>query len=233
MNSESNSNNIKSWSEKDRPREKMLAKGIASLSDSELLAILIRTGTKEKTALDVAKEMLQKVDFNLDTLGKKSIAELKKIKGIADVKAVTIAAALELGRRRQSNPDIEKKAIESSREIYEYIGSSLSDLDHEQFWVIFLNNGRKIISKQHLFTGGISNVMADVKIIFKAAVENLATGIILVHNHPSGNLGASQADIAITEKIKEAGKLFDIYLADHIIIAGKNYFSFRDSDLLW
>lgn len=232
MKAENNNTNIKSWSEEDRPREKMMSKGMSSLSDSELLAILIRTGTKQKTALDIAKEILQTVNYNLDDLGKKSIAELKKTKGIADVKAVTIAAALEMGRRRQSTPDMEKKSMQSSREVFEYIGPLLADLDHEQFWVIFLNNAMKVISKQNFFKGGVTNVIADAKLIFKAAVEHLATGIILVHNHPSGNLKPSHSDIVLTEKIKEAGKLFDIMLADHLIIADRNYLSFRDEGLI-
>lgn len=158
MNQEKNPDNIKSWSEEDRPREKLLLKGIASLSDAELIAILIRTGTKQKTAIDLAKEVLQTVEYDLNALGKKSVKDLKKIKGIADVKAVTIAAALEIGRRRQNFPEIEKKSLQSSSDVFDHIGATLADLDHEEFWVIFLNNSLKVIHKQSFFVGGVTSV---------------------------------------------------------------------------
>jgi DNA repair protein RadC len=223
---------IKEWSADDRPREKLLAKGIASLSDAELIAIIISSGTKEESAVDVSKKILNLVSNNLNELGKLGIAELKKIKGIGEAKAISIVAALELGRRRKVSEVTERIKITSSNAIYQLFHPLLADLPHEEFWVVFLNRSNKIIDKQKISQGGISGTVTDVRIILKMAIEKFATSLILCHNHPSGNNKPSDADITITKKIKESGILMDITLLDHLIITDGNYYSFADEGLL-
>lgn len=223
---------IKEWALEDRPREKLLNKGIPALSDAELLAILIGSGTKEETAVDIAKRILNNVTNNLHELGKQEVADLKKIKGIGEARAITIISALELGRRRKVSDVLEKTKITSSNDIYEYFNHYIADLPHEEFWVIYLNRANKIIDKLKISQGGVSGTVADVKIILKNALQKLASSIIICHNHPSGNTKPSEADIKITKKIKEACILIDINVLDHIIITEKEYFSFADEGLL-
>lgn len=223
---------IKHWAAEDRPREKLLLKGRASLTDAELIAILLGTGTASFSALDLAKKVLQSTANNLDELAKLEIADLIKTKGIGEAKAITIVAALELGRRRKELAITEKPKITSSRDAFEQVSSDLMDLPHEEFWIILTNRANRIIKKQQISSGGVAGTVADPKLIFKLAIAELASGLILAHNHPSGNLYASQADIALTKKIKEAGNLLEIQLLDHIIVAGKRYFSFADEGML-
>ncbi len=224
--------NIKSWSPEDRPREKLLLKGTSALSDAELIAILIGSGTAKLSAVDVAKKVLSHVENNLDSLAKLSIKELMKAKGIGEAKAITIVAALELGRRRKDQSPDEKPKIEGSKTAFDLIKGDLMDLPHEEFWVILLNRANRIIRKKRVSEGGVSGTVADPKIIFKLAVDELASGIIVVHNHPSGNLKPSESDINLTKKIKEAGKVLEIALLDHLIIAHDRYFSFADEGLI-
>lgn len=222
---------IKNWAEQDRPREKLLQKGINSLSDAELLAILISSGTKKLSAVDLAKVILSEAENNLHLLGKKTINDLIKINGIGQAKAITIIAALELGKRRK-NADLQQIKIRSSKEVYEIMQPILGDLPHEEFWVIYLNRSMKVIEKKRISIGGISATVIDIKIVLKSAIENLASSIILAHNHPSGNNNPSEQDKEITQKIKKAADLLEIKINDHIIIADRNYFSFADNLIL-
>lgn len=224
--------NIKSWSPEDRPREKLLLKGTSALSDAELIAILLGSGTAKLSAVDVAKKVLSHVENNLDSLAKLSIKELMKAKGIGEAKAITIVAALELGRRRKEQSPEEKPKIDGSKTAFDLIKGDLMDLPHEEFWVILLNRANRVIRKKRVSEGGVSGTVADPKIIFKLAVDELASGIIVVHNHPSGNLKPSESDINLTKKIKEAGKVLEIALLDHLIIAHDRYFSFADEALI-
>jgi DNA repair protein RadC len=224
--------NIKSWSPEDRPREKLLSKGIASLSDAELIAILIGSGTAKLSAVDVAKKVLAYVENNLDSLAKLTVKELMKAKGIGEAKAITIVAALELGRRRKDQSPDEKPKIEGSKTAFDLIKGDLMDLPHEEFWVMVLNRANRMVRKKRVSEGGVSGTVADPKIIFKLAVDELASGIIVVHNHPSGNLKPSESDINLTKKLKEAGKVLEIALLDHLIIAHDRYFSFADEGLI-
>jgi DNA repair protein RadC len=223
---------IKNWATEDRPREKLLLKGKATLSDAELIAILLGTGTASLSAVDVAKKVLQATTNNLDELAKLSVKDLMKIKGIGEAKAITIVAALELGRRRKALTTDEKVKIVTSKDAYDLCQADLMDLPHEEFWVILTNRAQRVIKKQQISLGGVAGTVVDPKIIFKLALEELASGIILIHNHPSGNLTASQADILLTNKLKESGRLLDVQILDHLIIAGKNYLSFADEGLL-
>ena len=223
---------ITEWAVEDRPREKLIIKGAASLSDAELLGILISSGTKEKSAVDLGRELLGYADNNLNSLGKLSVNDLKKIHGIGAAKAVTIIAALELGRRRKLAEALHSQKINDSKDIAEIFQPLLADLPHEEFWILFLNKSNRIISKMKLSQGGVSGTVTDVRIIMKKAIEHLASGIIVCHNHPSGNINPSESDIQITNKIKESGKLFDIQLYDHLIISDKDYYSFADNGLL-
>lgn len=224
---------IKSWAEEDRPREKLLLKGKAALSDAELIAILLRTGVKGTSALDLAKKILQKAANNLNELGKLSVSDIKKLeKGLGDTKAITIVAALELGRRRQASEIREKPVIKSSRDLFDYIYPDVADLRHEEFYAIYLNRANRVIAHKHISTGGVSGTVADVRIVMKHAVEMLASSVIAVHNHPSGNLKPSQQDIDLTKRLKEAGRVLEIQLLDHLIIGEKNYYSFADEGML-
>lgn len=223
---------IKQWAKDDRPREKLLLNGAATLSDSELLAILIHNGSKEKTAVDLAKDVLKLSKDNLSELGKLSVKELIKVKGIGEAKAVTISAALELGRRRQASGTLQKKIITTSNDIADYLVAKLKDYRHEVFAVIYLNRSNKINHFEIVSEGGITGTVADPRIILKKALEEDAVSIILCHNHPSGSLKPSRADEDLTHKIKEAAKYFDIRVLDHMIVSDAGYFSFADEGLL-
>ncbi|MDA3779554.1 MAG: DNA repair protein RadC [Bacteroidales bacterium] len=221
---------IKDWAQEDRPREKLLLKGINSLSDTEILAILIGTGSKNETAVDLSKKILSRVNNNLHELGKLSINELIKNKGIGEAKAITIIAALEIGRRRKLSDIINKQQISKSSDVFEVFHPLLSDLPHEEFWILLLNRSNKITSKIKISQGGITGTVIDVKIIIKTALEKLASSIILCHNHPSGNINASDADNKITNKLIEAAKLFEIQVLDHIIIGDNKFYSYADDN---
>ncbi|MDH4057413.1 MAG: DNA repair protein RadC [Cyclobacteriaceae bacterium] len=224
--------NIKKWAAEDRPREKLILKGTSALSDTELIAILLGTGTASMSAVDVAKNILQNVGNNLDDLARLSVKDLTKIKGIGEAKAITIVSALELGRRRKEASPQTRLKVSGSKDAYDFVKGDMMDLSHEEFWVLLLNRANRIIKKQQISLGGVHGTVADPKIIFKLALEELASGIIVAHNHPSGNLTPSQQDIDLTKKLKEAGKLLEVQLLDHLIVAGKNYFSFADEGML-
>jgi len=223
---------IKQWAKDDRPREKLLFNGAATLSDSELLAILIHNGSKEKSAVELAKDILKLCKDNLSELGKLSVKDLMKVKGIGEAKAISIAAALELGRRRQTSGTLQKKIISTSKDIAEYCLVKLKDYRHEVFAVLFLNRANKINHFEIVSEGGITGTVADPRIILKKALEEDAVSIILCHNHPSGSLKPSRADEDLTHKIKEAAKYFDIRVLDHMIVSDAGYFSFADEGLL-
>jgi len=223
---------ITDWAVEDRPREKLVLKGTASLSDAELLGILISSGTKDKSAVDLGRELLGIVNNNLNSLGKLTISDLKKLNGIGPARAVTIAAALELGRRRKLAEIPEVPQIKCSKDVADIFQPLLSDLAHEEFWILYLNRSNKVIDRNKLSQGGISGTVTDVRMVMKRAIECLASGIIVCHNHPSGNLNPSESDSKITQKIKEAGNLMDIQLLDHLIISDKDYYSFADNGLL-
>ncbi len=223
---------IKNWSIDDRPREKLISKGINSLSNAELIAILIGSGNKKETAVDLSKNILSKVNNNLNELGKLSIDDFKSFNGIGDAKAITIIAALELGRRRKLTEAINKTKIAHSKDIFNIFQPILSDLPYEEFWVLCLNRQNKIIEKHKVSQGGIAGTVIDVKIILKLAVNELASSIILCHNHPSGNITPSSNDKKITDKLKKASDYFDIKIIDHIIVADDKYFSFADENLI-
>jgi len=223
---------IKEWAVEDRPREKMLTKGVRSLSDAELIAILIGSGNLEETAVEVSRRILISVNNNINELGKKSIADLQKFKGIGPAKAITIAASMELGRRRKETEPDEKPKIVTSSDVARIFKPLLSDLVHEEFWVLFLNRNNLVLDKLMVSQGGLTGTIIDVRIILKTALDKLACSLILCHNHPSGNLNPSEADKEITRKIKEAGKHMDIPVLDHLIIANDAYFSFADQGLI-
>jgi DNA repair protein RadC len=219
---------IKSWALEDRPREKLLSKDIRYLTDAELVSIIIRAGNKNESAVELSKKILESVDHKLNKLGKLTLNDLQRFKGIGEVKAITIIAALELGKRRKSEEIIEKQKISNSLDIFDYFKPKLGDLDHEEFWILFLNHGHRILNDYKLSHGGISETAIDIRLILKNALERHATTIIVCHNHPSGNVRPSNEDIKITKKIKDACKLMDISLLDHIIVTDNNYYSFAD-----
>jgi DNA repair protein RadC len=223
---------IKSWAEDDRPREKLISKGRQALSDSELLAILLASGSREETAVQLAQRILQENKNSINELAKLQLNDLKKFKGVGEAKAVTIAAALEIGRRRTDESLEEKIKISSSKHAYSILKSKLSDLPHEEFWVLFMSRSNSVIKTECISKGGISGTVVDIRLILKPAIECLASSIILAHNHPSGNLKASQEDINLTKKTKEAAKLMDISLQDHLIIGDQAYLSFADEGML-
>ncbi|MEP7373140.1 MAG: DNA repair protein RadC [Chitinophagaceae bacterium] len=227
-----NKHPIKEWAKDDRPREKLLLRGSENLSNSELLAILIHNGTREKTAVDLGKEILKLGKDNLNELGKLTVKEFMKIKGIGEAKAITIAAALELGRRRQASASLEKAIITTSTDMANYLRSALKDYRHEVFAVVFLNRANKVNHFEIVSEGGITGTIADPRIILKKALESDAVSIILSHNHPSGSLKPSRADQELTIKIKEAAKYFDIRVIDHIIVSEDGYYSFSDEGIL-
>jgi len=224
--------NIKSWSPEDRPREKLLLKGTSALSDAELVAILIGSGTPKLSAVELSKKILLLGNNNLNELARLSVKDLIKIKGIGEAKAITIVAALELGRRRKEQDPEEKPKITSSKDAFDLLKGEMMDLPKEEFWVLLMNRANRVIKKKKVSEGGVSGTVADRKIIFKLALEELASGIIVAHNHPSGNLQASQSDIDLTKKLREAGKFLEIQLLDHIIIANQKYLSFADEGMI-
>ncbi|MEI9956677.1 MAG: DNA repair protein RadC [Ferruginibacter sp.] len=226
------STSIKNWAVDDRPREKMIAKGAEVLSNSELLAILINNGSKDKSAVDLAKEVLKLGHDNLIELGKLSLKDLQRVKGIGIAKAITIAAALELGRRRQAAATLDKPIVQSSKDIAHYLTAVLKDYTYEVFAVLFLNRANKINHFEIISRGGITGTVADPRIILKKALEEDATSIVLSHNHPSGSLRPSRADEELTKKIIEAAKYFDIKVIDHIIVSEEGYYSFADDGLM-
>ncbi len=223
---------IKNWAEDDRPREKLLLKGKHSLSNAELIAILIGSGSSELSAVDLAKTILNSSNNNLIELSKLSVTDLMKFRGIGQAKAISIIAALELGKRRRSEDVLEKGKIISSRDAFEVFQGILSDSQYEEFWMLLLNKANKIIKKINISEGGISGTVADPKKIFKLALENNASSIILSHNHPSGNIQPSDSDLKLTKKLVDAGKLLDISVLDHVIIGDEKYYSFADENML-
>lgn len=226
------STSIKNWAVDDRPREKLLTKGSSALSNSELLAILINNGNKEKSALALAKEILEIGSNNLNELGKLTLKEFQKVKGIGEAKAITIAAALELGRRRHASTHLEKAVARTSVELANYLRTNIKDYNYEVFAVVFLNKANKINHFEIISRGGITGTVADPRVILKRALEENATSIVLCHNHPSGNLKPSRADEELTRKIKEAAKFLDIVVMDHIIVSEEGYYSFSDEGIL-
>ncbi|MGV6829401.1 MAG: RadC family protein [Flavobacteriales bacterium] len=232
MKTKNKSFSIKNWNEDDRPREKLLKKGKSALSDAELLAILIGSGNREESAVSLCKRILSQSANNLNALGKLSVHQLMSYKGIGEAKAITIIAALELGKRRRLEAAIELKKITSSSSVFELMQPLVGDLSHEEFWIVYLNNSNKVLDKVQLSKGGITGTLVDVRLVFKHALQIYAVGIILIHNHPSGNLKPSLADKNLTNKLKIAGESLDIKVLDHLIITEKAYFSFADSNLL-
>lgn len=227
-----NNLSIKEWAIDDRPREKIINKGVNALSDAELIAILIGSGNKEDSAVEVAKKVLKSINNSLHNLGKLNLKQLTKTKGIGNAKAITIIAAMELGRRRKVADIEQKPVINSSKDAYDIIKSNLIDLSHEEFWVLYLNRSNKVIEKYKLSRGGVSGTITDNKLILKKALENLASSIIIIHNHPSGNSKPSNSDKEITMKLKSAAELMEIKLLDHLIITDNTYLSFVDEGLL-
>jgi len=220
---------IKDLAEDDRPREKMERKGASSLSDAELIAILLRVGNASETAVDVAQRLLGQVNNSLNELARLSLHQLTKIKGIGRTKAITVLAALELGRRRNAEGPINRERIFSSRSVIDLFQSVLADLPHEEFWVLLLNKSNRIIERIKVSQGGVGGTVVDPKLVLKHAVERLASAVIVIHNHPSGNPQPSDKDIALTEKLKNAAQLFDITLLDHVIITDGDCYSFADN----
>ena len=223
---------IKDWALEDRPREKLQKNGISVLSNSELIAILIGSGTRDISAVELSKQILKLCNNNLGELGKFNINDLTKVKGIGPAKAISIIAALELGKRRKSEDVLIRNKITASKDVADIFSSILSDLNHEEFWVLLLNRSNKIIEKNKLSQGGIAGTVIDVRLLLKMAIEKVTTAVIICHNHPSGNNLPSESDKAITKKVKEALILVDIQLLDHIIIAGRNFYSFADEGVL-
>ena len=224
--------NIKSWTEEDRPREKLLNKGAQTLSDAELLAILLRSGSREETAVGLAQRVLHACDNNLNELGRQPLSALTRFKGLGETKALTILAALELGRRRQLTDVKDRPLVRSSKDSYHAISPILEDLPHEEFWILLLNRANRIISRERVSAGGVTGTVVDARIVFKRALDMLACSIVLCHNHPSGQLKPSQADIDLTKQMKAAGKTLDILVVDHLIISNKGYYSFADEGIL-
>ena len=223
---------IKNWSQDDQPREKLRDKGRTALSDAELIAILIGSGNREESAVALCKRIFASVDNNLNALGKLSIQQLMTFKGIGEAKAITIAAALELGRRRRTEDALQLEKITSSRSVFDVMQPILGDLPHEEFWILYLNNSNKVIHKSQLSKGGITGTLVDVRLVLKNALEVGATALILCHNHPSGTLKPSKADKEITQKLKRAAESLDIKVLDHLIVTEKAYFSFADENIL-
>ena len=232
MSEKSNSFSIKHWAQDDQPREKLRDKGKAALSDAELVAILIGSGNREESAVDLCKRILASVDYNINALGKLSLEQLMQYKGIGEAKAITITAALELGRRRRLEEALQQDKINSSRSVFDIMQPILGELPHEEFWILYLNNSNKVIQKNQLSKGGITGTLVDVRLVLKKAIEVNAVAMILVHNHPSGTLKPSEADKTITEKLKKAAQSIDIKVLDHLIVTEKAYFSFADKNLL-
>ena len=224
---------INQWHEDERPREKLIKRGPDALSDAELLAILINTGTKDRTALDVAREIISRREYNLLELGKMNLDELREVHGMGEKKAVTLMAALEIGKRRQMAMALERPQINSSRQAFEVLVPFFMDKTEEQFMVMYLNHANFLMAVERISTGGMTSTIADIRVIFKKALSGQSTSkIILAHNHPSGHLKPSEADKKLTERIRDGGKLLDIQLIDHLILADNRYFSFADEQVL-
>ena len=219
---------IKFWAQDDRPREKLLAKGKTSLSNAELIAILIGSGNKNESAVDLSKRILQSVDNNIHQLAKLSAEKLMSFHGIGEAKAISILTALELGKRRQYESSAEMQKISSSEDVFTLMKPIFSDKCHEEFWVIYLNNSNKVLTKELCSKGGMTSTIVDIRLLYKRALELSAIGIIVCHNHPSGNVNPSEQDKILTDKVKKAGNSLDIQLLDHLIIGEKSYFSFAD-----
>lgn len=232
MSEKPSSFSIKNWSQDDQPREKLREKGKTVLSDAELLAILIGSGNREESAVDLCKRILASVDNNLNALGKLTIKQLMSFKGIGEAKAISIVGAMEIGRRRRLEDAISLDKITSSKTVFEIMQPIVGELSHEEFWILYLNNSNKIIKKNQLSKGGITGTLVDVRLVLKTALEYGATSLILCHNHPSGALKPSQADKDITQKLKKGAQSLDIKVLDHLIITEQSYFSFADEDLL-
>jgi len=231
MTEKSASFSIKNWSQDDQPREKLRDKGKAALSDAELVAILIGSGNREESAVSLCKRILASANNNLSELGKLSITQLMQFKGIGEAKAISIIAALELGRRRRGGEALERKKISSSASVFELMQPVIGELPHEEFWIVYLNNSNKVIQKNQLSKGGITGTIVDVRLALKIALEVGATSIVLAHNHPSGTLKPSQADKDLTAKIKMASQSLDIKVLDHLIVTETTYFSFADEGI--
>jgi DNA repair protein RadC len=223
---------IKNWSEDDRPREKLLHKGRLTLSDAELIAILIGSGSRDESAVSLSKRILASVNHQLNALGKLSVQQLMEFKGIGEAKAITIVAAAELGRRRKAESAPEKVKITSSKAVFELLQPIMGELPHEEFYILYLNNSNKVISTFQLSKGGITGTLVDVRLVFKRALELGATAVIMAHNHPSGTLQPSSADKMLTTKMRQAGESLDIKVLDHLIITENDYFSFSDNNIL-
>ena len=223
---------IKNWSDDDKPREKLVQKGKSVLSDAELIAILIGSGSRNESAVELAKRILASANNNLNELGKLSIKQLMEFKGIGEAKAVSIAAALEIGRRRRGEEAQKITKINSSKNVFELLQPKMGELPHEEFWIVFLNNSNAVLQAGQLSKGGITGTLVDVRLVLKQALELGAVGLILAHNHPSGTLKPSEADKQITKKLKVASEALDIKVLDHIIITQKEYFSFADENIL-
>ncbi len=232
MNNYENKISIKAWAEEDRPREKLLAHGRRILSEAELIAILIGSGSRNESAVELSKRILHHQNNDLNALGKLSVDDLTKFKGIGEAKAITIIAALELGRRRKDTESEERVKITSSKDVHKCLSSSFADLNHEEFWILILNKGNFVTGKYLISKGGVAGTVADPRIIFQTALEAKAANIILAHNHPSGQLKPSQQDIDLTKKLQNAGQFLDIAVLDHVIFAEKKYFSFADEGYL-
>lgn len=223
---------IKHWADDDKPREKLLHKGRSVLSDAELVAILIGSGSRKESAVELAKRILASVNHNLNELGKLSVKQLMQFKGIGEAKAVSIAAALEIGRRRRGEGAERIVKITGSNDAFELLRPMIGDLSHEEFWIVYLNNSNRVLHKEQLSKGGITGTLVDVRLVLKQALDHGAVGLILAHNHPSGALKPSTADKEITQKLKKAAAALDIKVLDHLILTQKNYFSFADEALL-
>ncbi|ASO03837.1 DNA repair protein RadC [Arenibacter algicola] len=232
MQQQPSSFSIKNWSDDDKPREKLLQKGKSVLSDAELIAILIGSGSRNESAVELSKRILASVNNNLNELGKLSIKQLMQFKGIGEAKAVSIAAALEIGRRRRGEEAQKITKISSSKNVFELLQPKMGELPHEEFWIVFLNNSNAVLQAGQLSKGGITGTLVDVRLVLKQALELGAVGLILAHNHPSGTLRPSEADKQITRKLKVAAEALDIKVLDHIIITQKEYFSFADENIL-
>ncbi|RPI44126.1 MAG: DNA repair protein RadC [Bacteroidetes bacterium] len=225
-------NTLKAWSVEERPREKVIANGVQHLTDAELIAILLGSGTRNITAVELARQVLQGAGYNLHELGRQAIGDLLKIKGVGPAKAIAVMAAMELGRRRSGIQQVEKIPVKSSHTVFNLFHPMLGDLDHEEFWLLMLNRANRVVGRYKVSQGGLAGTVIDTRIIMKKALDNLASSIIVCHNHPSGNKQPSDADIKITEKLKNAAEMLEIKLLDHVIIADKSYFSFADEGLV-
>lgn len=232
MQEKSTSFSIKNWSDDDKPREKLVHKGKSVLSDAELVAILIGSGSRNESAVELSKRILASVNNNLNELGKLSIKQLTLFKGIGEAKAVTIAAALEMGRRRRGEEALKITKIGSSRDAFELLRPIIGELQHEEFWILYLNNANKVLKSSQLSKGGLTGTLVDVRIVMKEALQLGAVALVLAHNHPSGTLKPSKADSEVTQKLKSASEALDIKVLDHLIVTQRDYYSFADEGLL-